>query len=150
MNAVEVFARCRRADEDIETIRADIARYREIATNVTPKIDDIGGGHGGGEKDRTAGYAVEIARLEELLAQREREKAAEEVACTRLIGLLPPTVRNVLHRYYVMRETLNLVAIHEKYSYGYTRKMKADGVSMAREIEEGEVRGMLPGWYTEK
>ena len=48
-----------------------------------------------------------------------------------------------------MRETLNLVAVHEKYSYGYTRKMKADGVRMVREIEEGEVRGALPGWYDE-
>lgn len=147
MNAVEVFARCRRADEDIETIRADIARYREIATNVTPKMDTIGGGHGGGAKDRMAGYAVEIARLEEQLEQRMREREAEAVACTRLIGMLPPTVRSVMHRYYVMRETLNLVAVHEKYSYGYTRKMKADGVRMVREIEEGEVRGALPGWY---
>ena len=147
MNAEEVFARCRRADDEIATMRADIARYREIATNVTPKLDAIGGGRGGAAKDGVATYAVELARLQAQLEQREREKAAEEVASTRLIGMLPPTVRSVLHRYYVMRETLNLVAVHEKYSYGYIRKMKADGVRMAREIGEGAVRGVLPGWY---
>lgn len=147
MNAVEVFARCRRADEDIETIRADIARCREMATNVTPKMDDIGGGHGGGAKDKTATYAVELARLEEQLALRLREKEAEAAASMKLINLLPPTVRSVMHRYYVMRETLNIVASHENYSYGYTRNMKADGLKMAKEIEDAEVRTVLPDWY---
>jgi len=147
MNAVEVFARCRRADEDIDTIRADIARYREIATNVTPKMDIIGGGHGGGAKDKTATYAVELARLEEQLTLRLREKDAEISACTQLINTLPPTVRSVMHRYYVMREALNVVAKHENYSYGYTRNTKADGLKMIGEIEDATVQAVLPDWY---
>lgn len=147
MNAVEVLARCRQADEDIAAIESNIAWYRELATNVTPKMDPIGGGHGGGIKDQTAAYAVEIARLEGNLETRKREKDAEEVASTKLINLLPVTVRSVMHRFYVMRETLNMVASHENYSYGYTRNMKADGLKMAREINESDVRTALPDWY---
>ena len=147
MNAVEVLTRCRQAETDIEAIQADIAWYRELATNVTPKLDPIGGGHGGGAKDQIAAYAVKIAQLEGQLAARKKNKDAETDASTKLINLLPVTVRSVMLRFYVMRETLNAVATHENYSYGYTRNMKADELRMAREIEEAEVRKTLPDWY---
>ncbi|MEG1358366.1 MAG: hypothetical protein RSE23_01755 [Clostridia bacterium] len=150
MNAVEIMRRLRQADGDLADIQGDIDRYMDIATNASPQLGDKGYGHGGGEKDKTAAYAVELARLKEALTRRAQEQEAEKAAVCKLIGMLPPTVRGVLHHYYVMGETLAEASQRLRYSYGYTRKIKADGMRMAAEIDEGEAAALLPGWYVER
>ncbi|NLV59207.1 MAG: hypothetical protein GXY67_10640 [Clostridiales bacterium] len=147
MTAMEVFERCRAADEDIRRIEADIERYRDAATNVSPRLDSTGGGGCSVEKDRVGTLVAEVDRLQRAVQQRIARKCAEIDASCKLIDRLPPTVRSVMHRYYVKGESLNEVAKRMKYSYGYVRKMKSDGVRMAMEIDKEDVAAALPDWY---
>lgn len=147
MTAVDILERCRAADNDIRGIEADIERYRDAATNISPKLDATGSQGGSVEKDRIGVLLAEVDRLTKAAQLRIAQKGAEIDASCKLIDRLPPTVRTVMHHYYVKGESLNEVAKRLRYSYGYVRKMKADGVRMALEIDEGEVDAALPAWY---
>lgn len=147
MNAVEILERCRKGPEDIQEIAGKIERYRESATSITHFTDGIGGGRASGEPDKVGIFATEIADLEQQKSCRARQHSAEVAASSRLLSTLPNMESEVLHKFYVKGNNLTTIAAKMRFSYGYIRKVKMEGLRQAELIPEHEVREALPDWY---
>lgn len=146
MNAVQILERCRQASQDRESIEQRIQRYRDGAMSIS-KYGVSAGGHGAGGGDKLAEIASQIDEAERARDQRDREYAAEVAAACTLLDKLPDMESRVLHLFYVQGYTLNMIAKRVPVSYGYARKLKADGMALAAAIDLTEVARALPAWY---
>ncbi len=147
MNATEVLERCRAAQGEIASLQNRIERYRDSAASVTHFADGVGGGKSTGEPDKMLAFVAEIAALEEQKALRARQYSAELAASLKLLDMLPEMESRVLHLFYVKNIGLSVIAAEQNYSYGYIRKVKAEGLRQARLISARAVREVLPTWY---
>ena len=149
MNAIRILERCRNAPLEKESIKQSIDQYRAGAMSIS-KYGLMAGGHGGSGSDRLAEIAARVSEKEGALQRREREYAAEVAAACLLLDRLPDKESGVLHLFYVQCYTLVNIAQRVHNSYGYVRKLKADGLALINQIPPIEVARLMPAWYLEQ
>ena len=147
MTAMQILERCRAAENDKQTMRDRIRRYRESATRVTAALDGIRAG--GSSQDKLAEIMAEIDQLERAIAQRDLEYAAEAAAACKLLDMLPENESKVLDRYYLYGNPLTAIARELSYSYGYVRTLKSAACLHLENIPESMVGALMPAWYIE-
>lgn len=147
MTALEVLERCRGAESDLRRLKLRIRQRRDAAACISPKMDDIGGGHGSGPKDKLAENVADIDRLGHEYDARQEQYAAEIAAACVLLDALPENISNVLHRYYVKHEKISVTATALNFTEGYIRRMKGEGEERLMAVPEAEVAKMFPAWY---
>lgn len=146
LTAMVIMERCRSAERELRMLGERAARYRDATQRLTSTLDGVGA-RGTGESDRLSAIIGEIDELERRMACRKKEYSAEVAAAMRLADMLPGMECVIIGRYYIGRQTLKAIAAELKYSYGYVRSCKSDGCARLREVPEGTVLGLLPGWY---
>lgn len=149
MNAVHILERCRNAPQEKDSIKQSIERYRDGAMSIS-RYGLEAGGHGSSDGDKLADIAVRVSEKEEALAKREREYAAEVSAACLLLDRLPDQESGVLHLFYLQGYTLVNVAQRIHNSYGYVRKLKSDGLTLAEQIPLLDVARAMPDWYLQQ
>lgn len=150
MNAVDILKHCREAKGEIEGLREQIERKREILTALpTLKIDDIGGGHGTPERDRAGRILADIDMLEREIQTREDEWSAESIAAASFLDRLPQAESKVLFEYYIKRLDTETIGRKGNYTGGYVRKMKRTAEKKLEFVLFEDIAYLFPDWYRE-
>lgn len=150
MNAVDILKHCREAKGEIAGLREQIERKREILTALpTLKTDDIGGGHGTPERDKTGRILADIDMLEREIQAREDEWSAESIAAVTFLDRLPLIESKILYQYYIKRRGTEEIANKENYTSGYVRKAKRTAEKKLEFVLFDEIAYLFPDWYRE-
>lgn len=148
MQAIVILTRCRDAAEDIRALEERLARLRACVTNTAAPPTNRDAArvqrHGVSKSELFLG---DITECEAALAARLYARDVEELACCRIVDMLPMPERDILYRYYVARETVRCIATAMGYSAGYIKQRKRNGLTLIAEISEDAVDAQLPDWY---
>ena len=152
MNGMTVLRRCLTADGEIAAIRGMIRRREDAMRQIGGmRMDPIGGGKGTGDGDRYGRMMGEISELEDRLRDRQEARTAEAMSAVSILDMVEDELeREVLHRYYLLKEKTGDIARAKKYGEGYVRKKKREGETTVGEIPGEKIDGTLPGWYLKK
>lgn len=148
MRAIDILDRCRDAQKDIKGVEQRIERRRDALYAIAaPAPDKSSGGRGTPDPDKPGRLLADIESLEQQKRVREEEQRAELTSACLLLDMLPETESDVLHRYYIKRQSLPAIARKMAYSDGYARKIKSDAEALLRELPADAVDATLPAWY---
>lgn len=151
MQAMVILKRCRSAENEIGRIRLRIRQRRDILTAKSAGPGDPNGGsRGTADPDKFGRVYAEIDSLERELEDRIRRKAIEEASCCALMDMVPELESRILYGYYVQRKDIAEIARRERYTEGYTRKIKRRGEEILRLLRNEKVAETLPRWYLEE
>lgn len=123
------------ADREIDRLCEELSKWRARATKITPVLSqEPAGGHGNGNQielaiEKIIALEGQInAKIDEAWEIRQR---VEEVIQTVADG----TLREVLHRRYILRETWEQIAVHMNYGYRWVLRLHGKALAQA-EVKE--------------
>ena len=151
MKAITILKRCRDAEGEIERLDVSIRQKADILTNIAaPQGDPNGGGHGSGSGDKTGRVMADKIDLERRKKEREEALMVELAAASALLDMVPSLESRILHRYYVQRKSMAVIAKELKYQLGYSKRKKREGERILDLLSPERVRETLPVWYVKK
>ena len=128
MKAITILKRCRDAEGEIERLEVSIRQREDILTNIAaPQGDPNGGGRATGDSDKTGRVTADKIDLEKRLQDRREALAVELASASALLDMVPSLESRILHRYYVQRKTVAMIARELKYQTGYAKRKKREG-----------------------
>ncbi|MEA4928575.1 MAG: hypothetical protein VB104_07855 [Candidatus Limiplasma sp.] len=146
--ATLVLARCLAADGEVEALTIQHEQEMDVATSVGQPLQDAGDRHAAGtHSEKVANGACELAGILGEIEARKQRRSAEILCVSRMVKRLPVTQGRVIHLYYIKRLTLTAIARRMNFSYGYLRRVKADGLAALEKLPDEEVEAMLPPDY---
>ncbi len=145
MRARELLERCRAANRDIRRMQEKINRLHKCAMRTSSFLSPVSGG--GVVSDRYGGFAADIDDAERELKERREQHESEMLACCKLLEKLPELECAILHRFYVLEQTLGQIAKKQGYTVGYCKRRKSEGLRMLNGVSAEEIRALLPPWY---
>lgn len=151
MKAITILRRCRDANEEIDRLDVSIRQKADILTNIAaPQGDPNGGGRTQGAGDKVVRVMADKIDLERRKKDREEALMVELAAASALLDMVPSLESRILHRYYVQRKSLAVIARELNYQSGYTKRKKREGERILDLLSPERVREVLPVWYIKK
>lgn len=151
MRAMTILKRVRDAERDLNRLQLRI-RQRDDALRAMGgvRMDPNGGSRASGDGDRTGRLVAEKDQAERELQERKDALMAEITSAMTLLEMVPDLESEVLHRYYVLRDSTGAIARAKKYTESYVRKKKRDGEEAMELLTAERVDATLPRWYLKK
>jgi hypothetical protein len=147
--AALVLKRCFAADGEIEALQFGYDLEKEMATDVSQKLEAAGDRHAAGTpNEKVANGGCEMARKLEEIEARKACRSAERIAVARMLKSLPLSQGKLIHLYYIQHIPLGMAAHKLGYSYGYARRMKTETVEKLEAIPDEEITAMMPPEYS--
>ena len=147
--AALILRRCFAADGEIEALQFQYDLEREMATDVSPKLEAAGDRHAAGtHSEKVAKGGCEMANRLDEIEKRKACRSAEKIAVARMLKRLPLSQGKLIHLYYIKRIPLGVAAHKLGFSYGYARRVKKEAIEKLEAIPDDEVTAMMPPDYT--
>lgn len=126
MTAKEYLSQLRFRNAKVNSLRERVARYRDMATRITPAYGGMPGG-GGGAASKTEEAVIKIAHLQEEMQERIAEIADLVIEIEAVIDAVPdPRYREILRMRYInewswvrIATELELSVDWVKHAHGY-------------------------------
>ena len=128
MTAEMILTRCREGEQEVQRLQRRLSRLQSVGAIAGTLLDDI-------------------ETCQAALSLRCRELDAETIAACRIVDRLPDPVCSVMYRYYIARQTQDMIAAALHISVSYYKRLKRDGLAHIRHLDDALVDAMLPEWY---
>ena len=146
-----ILRRCRAAQADIRRLKMRETQREDAMKRIGGmRMDANGGGRGTSDPDKMGRLAAALDEAQRDTREREEAYWAEMNSTLQLLEMVPDLESGILHRYYLLEDTLAAIARALKYDESYVRKKKKDGEDALRMISAEKVDATLPGWYLRK
>lgn len=133
MNAEQYLLQITEAEQKIEDNIAEIQRLETMADNISPHLSEVKVQSTPNPHRAQEVWARLIDLQNELLDEIDAlTDLQKEVKQT--LGKLPPSEYDVLHRIYVLRQSIQLIATKTHYSRPTIYKIKDRGLAMLQKI----------------
>ena len=136
MTGLDIFARIRRADADMEELRERILRRESAIQGTTARpLSEDGGIRGSRDASmRMADYVGDVEQLRARLDDRIRMQTRDMSCALYLADMVPRQLAGVVCRYYLDRMTYKAIGEDMHYSESHIKRLKRDADKALKRI----------------
>lgn len=146
-----ILRRCKSLKSDLQRLDLRVRQADDALRAIGGmRMDANGGGKGTADMDRTGKLVAELDEMERAKKDREDAGRAEIASAVMLLRMVPDLESEILHRYYLLGETISGIAVSMKYEQSYVRKRKKAGEEAMGYLSAERVAETLPAWYLKK
>ena len=151
MQAMTILRRCRAAKHDISRLKMRESQREDAMRRIGGmRMDANGGGKGSPDPDKMGRLAGDLDEIQRERKDREEAYIAETNSALQLLNMVPEMESGILHRYYLLEDTISAIARGLNYDESYIRKKKKAGEEAMGWLSAERVDATLPRWYLTK